>query len=472
MAAPLPPLAAIADSLRRRELSPVELVRASLERAAEENPRLNCLITIMEREALAAARIAEREILAGRHRGPLHGVPYTAKDVFATAGVRTTAGSRILADWVPGEDSTAVGRLAEAGAILIGKTNLSEFAAGPTNANEHFGPARNPWDPGRIPGGSSGGSAAAVAAGIGLFSLGTDTGGSVRIPAALCGTLGLKPSFGRVSRHGVVPLSWSLDTVGVLARDADESARVLEAIAGRDERDPATSGRPVERYVPEPTSGLAGVRVGAPRKLLAEPCHPEVRAGVTAALAELARLGAEVEEVTAPWAPHALAASNLIIWAESRSSHERWFPKEAARYGRHMRDQLLIGGAVGAADYLAALRVRRAIARCAASLFRRIDVLALPTVSIPAPPIGQHEVELAGERVPVLAALRRFTRLASATGQPALSVPCGATRDGLPVGLQLIGRMFGEVMLLRVARAYELSRPRLSDPAETGARSL
>ncbi|MFO0997822.1 MAG: amidase [Alphaproteobacteria bacterium] len=452
------PLPQAAEAIRRGEISPVELARASLERAHALNPRLNCLLTITEEEALDAAAAAEREIRAGHYRGLLHGIPYTAKDIFETAGIRTTAASAILANWVPTEDAEVVRRLGEAGAVLVGKVHLSEFASGPANLNDHYGPARNPWNTACITGGSSGGSAAAVASGIGLFSLGTDTGGSVRMPAAMSGTFGHKPTFGLVSRHGVVPLSWSLDTVGVLARDSRDAATVLDIIAGYDPRDPGSAKGPAVRFGEGLDGGAGGFRIGLPRELLAEPMDADVRSAVMGAVDSLARLGATVEEISVPWIATALAISNLITAAETRSSHERWYPKEARRYGRHMREVLLMGSAIGAADYLMALRVRRAIALRTADLFRSTDVIALPAVSVPAPAIGTERLEVAGTTVPILTALRRFVRWASLTGQPALSVPCGLSRDGRPIGLQLIGRMFEDAALLRVARAYESTR--------------
>jgi aspartyl-tRNA(Asn)/glutamyl-tRNA(Gln) amidotransferase subunit A len=452
------PLPRAAEALRRGEISPVELARASLARARALNARLNCLLTITEKEALKAATAAEREIRAGHYRGPLHGIPYTAKDIFETAGIRTTCASIILADWIPERDAMVVKRLADAGAILVGKAHLSEFASGPSNLNDHYGPARNPWNLACITGGSSGGSAAAVASGIGLFSIGTDTGGSVRMPAAMSGTFGHKPTFGLLSRHGVVPLSWSLDTVGVLSRNSRDAATVLEIIAGYDARDPGSANVPVERYGERLDEGVRDIRIGLPRELLAEPCDPDVRSAVLAAVEALGRLGAKIEEVSVPWVAPALAISNLITAAETRSAHERWYPREARRYGRHMQEVLLMGSAIGAADYLMALRVRRAIALRTAEVFREIDVIALPTVSVPAPKIGAESVEVAGTTVPILTALRRFVRWASLTGQPALSVPCGTSRDGRPIGLQLIGRMFEDAALLRVAHAYESTR--------------
>ncbi|HEY7205693.1 MAG TPA: amidase [Methylomirabilota bacterium] len=438
---PFPSLVQTADALRTRRVSPVELVQDALARARRLQPRLNCFITVLGEQAIEEARRAQQEIGLGRYRGPLHGIPYTAKDLFATAGVRTTAGSRVLADWVPEEDAAVVARLRAAGAVLLGKTNTSEFAAGPTNANEHYGPARNPWDLDRVPGGSSGGSAAALAAGIGVFSVGTDTGGSIRMPAAACGVVGLKPSIGCVPRRGVVMLSWSLDTVGVLAHCVEDGARVLACIGAVDEGQADAA--------PSPT------RIGVPTEMLEEPCDGEVRTLFTAALARAGERGARVEQISMPWARHALPANNLISWFESWLVHERMFAKHAKTYGQTMRRRLLMGAAVGIEGYRAAIRIRHAFTRRVEDLLRRVDVLALPTLSVPAPPVGVEEVEVAGLRVPILDALGRFTRLASFTGQPALSLPVGLTTGGLPVGVQLIGRIGQDHRLWQIAREFE-----------------
>lgn len=448
--------------MRMGTLSPVALTRASLDRARALNPSLNCLLTIVEKEALREAEAAEREIRAGHYRGPLHGIPYTAKDIFDTAGIRTTAASAILRDRVPKMDSTVVRRLREAGAILIGKAHLSEFASGPTNCNEHYGPARNPWNRERIPGGSSGGSAAAVAAGIGCFSIGSDTGGSIRIPAALCGVLGLKPSFGLVSRTGCFPLSWSLDTVGVLTRESADAAAVLAALAGQDGGDPASRDGDTRAL----TSGLAdvaGLRIGLPRELLAQPCDDAVRTAFMAAVAALEKRGARLVDVSASWIMPALAISSFIIAAEALSAHQRWFPAQAASYGSHMQEVLLMGTALSAADYLACLRVRATIVQRTAALFREVDLVATPTVAVLAPPVGSQVVKVTGAEMGVLPALRSFTRWSNLSGCPSVSVPCGMA-DGLPIGLQLMGRMDGDAVVLCAARAYEAVWPFMDRP--------
>jgi aspartyl-tRNA(Asn)/glutamyl-tRNA(Gln) amidotransferase subunit A len=447
-------------ALRAREISPVDLARAHLERAHRFNPRLNALLTIAEERALAEAHQAEVEIARGHVRGPLHGIPYTAKDIFETAGVRTTAASPLLADWVPTEDAGVVAKLKEAGAVLLGKTHLSEFAAGPLNENDHYGPARNPWDTDRVTGGSSGGSAACVAAGIGFFSLGTDTGGSVRMPAALCGVTGFKPGFGVVGRAGVIALAHSLDTVGVLARTASDAAQITRLIAGHDARDPdseaTTIDWPDEARLAAPIRGL---RVGVPREVMAEPCDGAVRAAFKAALCALAGMGAVVEEISVPWLTPALPVSNLVTAHEARRAHARWYPREAARYGRHLREMLLLGGSVRQDEYEGAMAVRRAMAERSIELFARVDIVALPATSVPAPDIGAKTLAVDGHDVSTYVAIRRYSRWASLAGLPAISVPCGRAADGRPIGLQLIGPRRADARVLSAAHAFEGSRP-------------
>jgi aspartyl-tRNA(Asn)/glutamyl-tRNA(Gln) amidotransferase subunit A len=445
----------LARRIGRREISPVELAEATIKQARAANERLNCFITILGEEALAAAREAEQELAAGRARGPLHGVPFSVKDLYATQGVRTTAGSKVLANWVPDYDATTVARLKAAGAVLFAKCNTSEFAAGPDNKNVHYGPARNPWDESRIPGGSSGGSGAAVAAGLGAFSLGSDTGGSVRIPAAVNGIVGLKPTYGRVSKFGVNALSWSLDTCGPLTRTVEDAALVLEAIAGHDPPDPTTSRRPVERYAEGLDGQVRGLRVGVPKEHFWDPLDPEVERTVRAAIDKLAELGAEVKEVSLPWVQHAFAPANMISWVEASSYHERWKDRWATDYGEELLQRCLIGRAISGPDYVLAQRVRRAIAERTRALYERIDVLATPTSPAPAPPIADDTVQVGPVREPVRSAMGRLCRLGSFSGFPAIAVPCGFSGDGLPISLHLMAAPFQERTALRVAHAYE-----------------
>ncbi|HXJ17104.1 MAG TPA: amidase [Candidatus Polarisedimenticolia bacterium] len=448
------PIERAARMLRRREISPVELVDAALARIERWNPALNAFLTVLAEPARRRARAAERALLRGRPKSPLHGIPISLKDNFWTRGVRTTAGSRILADFVPDQDSDVAVRLARAGAILLGKTNMHEFAYGITSENPHFGTPRNPWARERITGGSSGGSAAAVAAGMGFASVGTDTGGSIRIPAALCGIVGLKPTFGLVSVAGVVPLAPSFDHAGPLARSATDACIILEAIAGNY---PRGAVRLDYRKLREKRPRR--LRVGWPKEFFFDRLDVEVQRAVERGAKTVASsLGGRIEEVSLPRLAGAIdAASNLVV-AEASYYHESqgYYPARAAEYGDDVRGHLEWGHELRAVDYLRGVAKRREVEEDFAAAFERVDVIVAPTSPIPAPPIGTTEVRVAGEReTKVRAELLRLTRPANLTGQPAMSLPCGFTREGLPVGLQLIGPRWGEAKLLSVALAYE-----------------
>ncbi|MCC7107244.1 MAG: amidase [Chloroflexi bacterium] len=448
-------IAELAPRLAAREISPVEVVRAAVEQAERVQPRINCFISLLPDHAMAAAREAEREIMAGRYRGPLHGIPYSAKDLYATRGIRTTNGGKVTADWVPDFDATAILRMTEAGAVLIGKNNTSEFAAGPTTDNIHYGQGLNPWDTTRIPGGSSGGSGAATAAGAGVFSLGSDTGGSVRGPGSFCGVVGLKPSYGRVSKYGITTMSWSLDTAGTLTRSALDAATLLEALAGHDPLDPSTSHRPVEAYGRLVRDELRGLRIGVPREYFWEAIHPDVEANVRAAIARLGELGAQVREVSMPWIYHSMPAIHVISMVESSTYHDPWMARWATDYGDEILDRCIMGRVFSGADYLRAQQVRKAVVRRAAELFREIDILATPNNPIAAPPISQETVEVNGQVFPTRLGLTRLTRPISVLGLPAIAVPCGFDRDGLPTSVQLVGASFADATVLRAAYHYQ-----------------
>jgi len=448
-------LARLADLLRERHVSPVEVARAALERIAHVDSRLNAYLLVTEREALASALTAEAEIRAGRYRGPLHGVPFALKDLFLTAGVRTTAGSRVLAQYVPDTDATVVARLREAGAVLLGKLNMHEFAFGVTNVNPHYGAAHNPWDIERITGGSSGGSGAALAAGLCAFSLGTDTGGSVRIPAALCGVTGLKPTYGRISRFGVLPLAWSLDHVGPMARSALDAALVLQAVAGRDPRDDTSSDAPVPDYASALQSDVRGLRVGVPWHFIEGSVEPEVMTSFRAALDTLAGLGASVTEVALPRLPLSRSLFSSIVLPESVSVHERYMTSRADDYGPDVRARLEAGLLLPAARYLRAQRIRRLLQADFRAALAQVDVIMTPTCPMMAPRIGEETVRIGEREESVTDILTLFTRPVNLVGLPAVSTPCGFTTAALPVGLQVVGRAFDEATVLRVAHAYE-----------------
>jgi len=450
----------IGKLFRKRKLSPVELTKLMLARIERLNPKLNAYITVTDEVALAQAKKAKAELYAPprgkayRDRGPLHGIPISLKDNIYTKATRTTGGSKILKDFVPQRDAVVVSQLREAGAIILGKTNLHEFAYGVTTNNPHFGPTRNPWDVSRIPGGSSGGSAAAVAAGLCYGSIGTDTGGSIRIPAALCGIVGLKPTFGRVSVVDVVPLSPRLDCVGPLARSAVDAALLLDPIVGRGEREPALQGATRSK-----SPFLRGFRLGIPKDFFREIVSVEVEDAFEKALGVLRKLGATLKEVSIPLLRETEDAGNQIAWAEATHYHQYagWFPAHAADYGEDVRARLELGAKVTATTYLQALQQRETFIGGfhAVMADAKLDALVVPTTPIPAPAIGEETTAVCGTNHPTRALLLRNNRPANLAGLPAISIPCADTAQGLPVGMQLIGSATEEPLLLRIAHSFE-----------------
>jgi len=439
--------------LRRKEISPVDLVDAALGRIERWNPSLNAFLTVLAESARRQAKAAEREIRKGRSRGPLHGIPVSLKDNFWTRGVRTTAGSKILSDFVPNADSDVTRRLARSGAILLGKTNMHEFAYGITGENPHFGSSRNPWALERITGGSSGGSAAAVAAGMGFASVGTDTGGSIRIPSALCGIVGLKPTFELVSVAGIVPLAASLDHAGPIARSVTDACILLEAIAGEY---PRGETRPDYRKLGK--IRVRGLRLGRPKQFFFERLDGEVRRLVQAAAKALESLGMRIQDVSLPRLSGAIDTAVNLPVAEASYYHESqgYYPARAAEYGDDVRGHLDRGHRLLAVDYVRALGKRREIDQDFDEAFEHVDAIVAPTSPIPAPGLGQISVRITGRtETPVRAELLRLARPSNFTGNPAISIPCGFTREGLPVGLQIIGPKWSEARLLAIALAYE-----------------
>ena len=431
---------------RRRELSPVELVRAQLARIEALDPALSAFVTLTADQALADARAAEAALRRG-DPGPLTGVPVAYKDLYATRGVRTTAGSALLADWVPDHDATCVARLARAGVVMLGKLITHEFALGIQFPGHRFRPARNPWNPAHIPGGSSSGSGAALAAGLVAGSLGSDTGGSIRGPAAFCGIVGLKPTYGRTSRAGVVTLSWTLDHTGPMARTVEDTALLLQALAGHDPADPASSRAPVGDYVAALGQPIRGLKVGVPRDYFHDGLDPEVARAFEEALATLRGLGAVVEDVEIPhiWDAWAFMA---ILLAEAFAYHERDLRERPDLYGEVLREKMLAGALVTASEYVQAQRLRARLTDAMAAVLRRVDVLATPTTPKPAP-------TFAAVHDPGFPFARSNMAPFNMTGLPALALPCGFSASGLPLSLQLAGRPFDEVTVLRVGHAYE-----------------
>ncbi len=449
-----PTVAHAAALIRGRNVSPVELTEAYLERIKQLNPRLNAYITVTAARAMADARRATEEIAAGHHRGPLHGVPIAFKDLFDTAGIRTAGGAKIFANRVPTTDATVARKLREAGSVLLAKLNTHELACGVTTNNPHFGPTRNPWNPAYIPGGSSGGSGAASAAGLAVATLGTDTGGSIRIPASLCGAVGLQPTYDRVSKAGILPLSWLCDHAGPLTRTVEDAALVLRAIAGYDPADFSTVPMPVDDYMAPLAGGVHGLRVGVPRGYFYERVDDEVRAPVEAALDVLRRLCATIREVTRSSAATLQTAGGTILLAEVKDIYAERFRERPEAFGADVAAYLSqeAGDAVTMAG---ALRECHPGIEEARRVLEEADVLVTPTTPIPAQPIGQEVVTYGRITEPLLGALIRCTAPFNRTQLPALSVPCGLTAAGLPLGLQIVGRPFDEVTVLRVGHAYE-----------------
>ncbi|ANP52848.1 aspartyl-tRNA(Asn)/glutamyl-tRNA(Gln) amidotransferase subunit A [Streptomyces griseochromogenes] len=449
------PLAAAADAIRARRLSPVELVDSVLARIEEVEPHLGAYVTVTAERARRAALEAEREAARGRFRGPLHGIPMGLKDLIDVAGTATTASSRVRAGHRAQADSTVAARLTAAGAILVGKTHTHEFAYGLTTPQTN-----NAWDRGRVAGGSSGGSAVAVASGAATFSLGTDTGGSIRVPAALNGVVGLKPTYGLVPRHGVTSLSWSLDHVGPITRTVEDAALVLTALAGHDPRDPASPAAPAVDYRPDTGTDLTGLRIGLPRTYYFDHVDAEVEAAVRYAIGRLEALGARLVEIDIPMTRYVQATQWGLMVPEATAYHEGTLRAVPELYQADVRILLEAGELMSAGDYLRAQRSRTLMRREWARVLEEVEVIAAPTVPMTAVRADERTVTWPdGTAEGVSDAFVRLSAPANITGVPALSVPVGHDTAGLPIGMQLLGRPFGERSLLRVGHAYERTRP-------------
>jgi aspartyl-tRNA(Asn)/glutamyl-tRNA(Gln) amidotransferase subunit A len=454
--------------IQRRQLSPVELVEAHLDEIERLDGLLHAYLTVAADEALAGARRAEAEINRGRWRGPLHGVPIGLKDLFETAGIRTTAGSRILVGNVPEQDAAAVRKLREAGAVVLGKQSTFEFACGMPYEDDYFAPPRNPWNLDRSPSGSSSGSAVALAAGLCSGALGTCTGGSVRSPAAYTGVVGFKPSYGLISRSGVIPLSWTLDHVGPMARTVRDVALLLDAVAGFDPADPASVEFSAGGYAGALDGPVAGLRVGVPRSLIEsnQGIEPDVLTAFNAALGVLAGLGMEIVDVALPDIEHLGGTRYIVMLCEAAAYHGPWLRSRFAEYGTGFREIIPAGLMFTAADYIQARRGLGLYWHAFQDLMQSVDLLATPTLPDTAKPYGRPR----GPR----GAMAPFTQIFNVTHQPSITVPCGFDREALPVGLLLSGRVFEDELVLRAADAYQRAtpwherRPPLAAPAANG----
>ena len=441
--------------IRTRKVSATELTRATLARIEKVDGHLKSFITVTADLALKQARKADRDLAAGSYKGPLHGIPVSLKDLYWTKGIRTTAGSKILGDFIPTTDATSVRRLADAGAVLVGKANLHEFAIGATTDNPFYGTCRNPWKAGYIPGGSSGGSAASVSAGLGLASLGSDTGGSIRIPASFCGVVGLKPTYGVIPRTGIVPDSLSLDHAGPITRTAADAAAVLQAIAGPDGIDPSAMRDPLPPARRARGKPLQGLRIGVPTNYYWDIIVPEVEKLAREGIDELRRLGARIVPIEVPLAETALDTCLLVAWSESATYHRQWLLDRPQDYGADTLEYLTGALLFRATDYLQAQRVRRRFRESFKDVFRKVDLIASSTGAIPASPLGQVEFVMKGKKFAVLSVMARLTCIANLTGEPACSFPCGFTKAGLPVGMMIHGPVMSDLTVLRVGQAYD-----------------
>ena len=437
------------ELIKARNLSPVDLTQACLARIERLNPQLNAFITVTADSALAEARRAEAEIQRGHWRGPLHGIPIALKDLIDTAGVRTTAGSAVFKDRIPPEDATVVRKLKEAGAVVLGKLNMDEFAYGGTSVTSFYGAVINPWAADQIAGGSSGGSAAAVAAGLCYAALGSDTGGSIREPAAFCGIVGLKATYGRVSTRGVVPLAWSLDHIGPMTRSVSDAALVLQAIAGNDPGEPTSQERGVDHYEGPAWRAGSGLRLGIPRTHYFSNLDPEVEATVDEALNVFKKMGAQIQDV-----PLEVSKDRVVIRTEAYAYHSQFMAATPALYQPVTLAKLRTGETITAESYIAARRDLERLRRVTPQIFSTVDVLVTPTTPVPAPKAADlpstFDAIVAGEGL-----LLQNTRSFDINGLPSISVPCGTTRAGMPMGLQLSGAPWAEAHLLSVARAFE-----------------
>jgi aspartyl-tRNA(Asn)/glutamyl-tRNA(Gln) amidotransferase subunit A len=441
--------------IQKKEVSPVEVVEAHLSRINALEPKLNSFITLLPDHAIAAAQQAEKDIQVGRYLGLLHGIPFGLKDLFYVKGIRNTSGSKIFDHFIPDFDSTIALRLKEAGAILLGKLNLHPFAYGVTGENEEYGHMHNPWNPALITGGSSGGSGSAVASGECTLTMGTDTGGSIRVPGALCGLVGFKPTYGRLSRYGITALAWSLDHPGPMARTVEDCALVMNAVAGYDPNDPTSLNLPVPDYTKALTGHIKGLRVGVVKEFFEMPIQSQVKGTVWKAIEKLEELDAIVSEVSWPIYHYATSIASTIQIAEATAYHSKLIRENGSKIYPPVRLRLEAGIIISATDYIQAQRARTLFYRQSEDLFKKVDLLVGPTVPVTAFPTGTSELKVGDQNVNVISLLTQYTRPFNLNGFPAITIPCGFSDDGLPIGLQFVGHPFDEETVLRVAHAYE-----------------
>jgi aspartyl-tRNA(Asn)/glutamyl-tRNA(Gln) amidotransferase subunit A len=448
-------LTAVAKAIAEKRLSSHEVTRACLQRIAQWQPRLNAFMAIEAEAAMKAADEADSALAKGNSRGPLHGVPLAHKDMYYEEGKVSTCGSAIRRDFVAHTTSTALKRLKDAGSIRLGTLQMVEFAYGPTGHNTHYGAVKNPFNVAHITGGSSSGSGSAVAARLTFAALGSDTGGSIRMPAHFCGVTGLKVTYGRISRFGAMPLSQTLDTVGPLARTAEDCALLLSLMAGTDPEDPTASTAPVADYMAATARAIKGLKVGVPAAFYVEDLDPEVARALDETLAALKREGAEIVKVELPDQRQLTAACQLVLAVEAAAYHKRWLIERPQDYGPQVLMRLQNGLAIPGVSYLEALRWRGPALAAHVAATRDVDVVIAPVAPVPAPTIAESDVGNSPGAEGVIQRLTRFTRPINYLGLPALSVPSGFTKSGLPIGMQLIGRSFDEATILSVGAAFQ-----------------
>lgn len=448
-------LSEAARLVMKKEISPVELVDAALDRIKSVDSTLHAYITVYE-QARDVAKAAEIMIAAGHALGPLHGIPLALKDNIALKGLRTTAGSKILADWLPDTDATVASRLRSAGGIFVGKLNMHEFAWGGTSNNPHYGAVRNPWNTERFAAGSSGGSGVAVAARMCWGALGTDTGGSIRLPSAINGIVGIRPTYGRVSNHGIIPLAWSMDTAGPMARTVEDCALMFSVIAGHDANDPTTAKIPVQDYLGGLRTGVKGLRIGVVPGYFFHHLQKPVFDAIKRALSTFESLGAVIKDVEIDNIHGNISAQLTIESCEPSTYHQRWLRERPQDYGDDVRTLLEVGEMLLATHYLQAQRYRALLRQEFMNAFRQVDVFVCPTLPFTATRVGEMKVVIEnGEEEDMLSAIMQFTGVPSLTGLPSLAVPCGFDPDGLPVGMQIIGRPFDEATLFQAGMAFQ-----------------
>lgn len=457
-------IAKLAQLIRRKDISPVELTSLFLERIKRLNPAITAYTLLMEDQALSDSRAAEKQILRKRYKGSLHGIPFSIKDNIAIKGQRTTAGTKVLADWKPDYDATVVSKIKESGGIIFGKTNMHEWASGGSTINPYYGTTHNPWDLGRIPGGSSGGAAAALASGMCLASIGTDNAGSVRNPASLCGVVGLKATYGRVSRFGGVPGTgaFSMDHFGIFTKTVEDSALVLQAVAGYDPKDPLTADEPVSKYSKAIGKKVKGLKVGLLGGYFEDPITDEVRAGFTNAVRLLESLGMTIVEVSVPHLHLSPAVHTCTSRVENVAAQDIQLRTNPHAYSRETLFRQILALTIPASTYVTAQRVRRLIADELNQVLQKVHVIAAPTTPTTAPTIEEYEkgaLDLDGKKLYLQdekgALGIRFTIPFNLTGHPAISICCGFSGSGMPIGMQIVGRRFQEEMVFRIAHAYE-----------------